>query len=343
MPRKRSHAKPPQANPFDRVLTHLRDANHTLPAKDLYLLSDLAGRDLAALTDLWPTLPAARRQALIEDLQELGENNFEVTFDAVFQVALADPEPEVRANAVRGLWEAEDDSLIAPLVDLLKNDPAVEVRAAAASALGRYVYLGELEKLTAGEARRIQNELLAVIQGPDDLDVRRRALEALAFATHPAMPKLIAEAYASPELKMRVSAVFAMGRSSDERWSDQVLAELHSADPEIRFEAVRAAGELEIAESVEALTELTADPDGQVRDAAVWSLSQVGGDDARATLLHLLEAAQESEDDEGEEYIEDALTNLDFTDDMHKMMLFGLDEDQLDDLDDLDDLERLEK
>nr|MBP7694601.1 HEAT repeat domain-containing protein [Anaerolineales bacterium] len=202
------------------------------------------------------------------------------------------------------------------------------VRATAASALGRFVYLGEMEELPAKQARRVEDALLAVIAGPDELEVRRRALEAVAFSSRPEVTELITQAYASPELLARVSAVFAMGRNSDERWNAPVLAELESLQPELRFEAARAAGELELAEAVDALQKMVEEGDIQVREAAIWSLGQIGGDAARAILLDLLQAAADSERD----FLEDALENLQFHDEMVEFdLLTGASADDLDD------------
>jgi HEAT repeat protein len=221
----------------------------------------------------------------------------------------------------------------------------VDVRAAAASALGRYVYLGEVEDLAESQARRVEEALLAVINGPDELEVRRRALEAVAFSSRPEVPPLIAAAYAAPEQKLRVSAVFAMGRNADgKRWGRPVRAELESAEPEMRFEAARAAGELELSEAGPQLAALVEDVDTQVQEAAIWSLGQIGGEFARRTLERLLER---SEDEDEQEYIQEALDNLEFTDEVHAFSMFDFDGDgdspdgavelMLDELDDEDE------
>src|SRR5690606_4713598 len=136
--------------------------------------------------------------------------------------------------------ESEDAALIAPFIDFLQHDPDPLVRAAAASALGRFVYLGELEELSEAHKRRVEDALLAVIGGGDDLEVRRRALEAVSYSSRDEVPPLIAAAYAAYEPKHRVSAVFSMGRNADRaRWAQHVRTELESAEPELRFEAAR--------------------------------------------------------------------------------------------------------
>ncbi len=321
---------------FDRALRQLQDVSQPFPTSSLYHLSDLAREDREALEAAWRDMPAERRGAIMQDLSEISEANFEVSFDEVFRLALEDDEPAVRAVAIDGLWESEDPSLIAPFIDFMLHDPDEVVRAAAAGALGRFVYLGEVEELQANIAHRVEDALLSVIGGGDATEVRRRALEAVAFSSRSDVPPLISEAYRSPEAKMRASAVSAMGRTADaNRWRKPVRTELESPDPELRFQAARAAGELELADAAPLLSELVDDEDSQVKEAAIWSLGQVGGPVAHDALAALLErTADEAE----QEFIEEALSNLAFTDELHSFTLFQMNLDGSDDADvDLDD------
>ncbi len=302
---------------FDNVLSLLRDTSRPFPPQALYYFSSLAPDNLAALEAAWPEVDPERRFNLLDDLTDLSEANFEVCFDAVFRLALDDESAPARAAAIRGLWEVEEPDLMGRFMHLMQSDPATEVRAAAASALGRFVYLGEVEDITPTQARRIEDSLIATINSKDELEVRRRALEALAYSGRPEVAALIREAYGSPEEKLRVSAVFAMGRSADEQWAPHVLAELESVMPEIRFEAARAAGELELEDAVPSLAKMGDDSDRQVREAAIWSLSQVGGPRARKALKLLLRKAEPDE----REFVLDALDNLDFTDEVQSFPL----------------------
>ena len=320
---------------FSVILGQLSDTSRPFPPTSLYHLSDLSREDLEAVESLWPELPTERRHNLLQSLNDLGEANFEVNFEAVFRLGLEDEDSGVRATAIRALWEAEDPSLIAPFIEFLQRDPDPLVRAAAASALGRYVYLGELEELSPAHKRRVEDALLEVIRGEDELEVRRRALEAVSYSSRDEVPPLITAAYASDEHKHRVSAIFSMGRNADRpRWGEQVQAELDNPEPELRFEAARAAGELELREAGPALSELLNDDDTQVREAAVWSLGQIGGDYARRTLTDLLE---NTEDEEEQDFIQEALDNLAFTDEVNAFSLFDLGEDDDDPLFELED------
>jgi HEAT repeat protein len=306
---------------FANLLALLRDTDHPFPAQALYYFSSLTPDHLAALEAAWPEVDPDRRANVLDDLSELSEANFEVSFEAVFRLALEDELAPARVNAIQGLWEVEEPELMGRFLHLMLHDPAVEVRAAAAIALGRFVYLGEVEEISPAQAQRIEETLMAVIHGSDDLEVRRRALEALAYSSRPEVTSLISAAYASDEEKMRVSAVFAMGRSADEQWVPQIITELESVTPEIRFEAARAAGELEIEEATPALSKMGEDSDRQVREAAIWSLSQVGGPDARKMLKRLLRQAEPDE----REFVLDAIDNLDFVEEVRSFALFDFD------------------
>jgi HEAT repeat protein len=321
---------------FKSIMARLADTSRPVPMRSLYHLSDLKRDDQAAFEVLWGEMSAERRLHILQNLHEIAEGNFEVVFDNVFRLGLNDESPEVRALAIKALWESEDESLIAPLLQSMQHDPDGLVRAAAASGLGRFVYLGEIEEISSDSARQVEDALLDVVMGEDDIEVRRRALEAVAYASRPDVEGLIDEAYESPEDLLRLSAVFAMGRSAnDERWSDIVRAELGNSDPEMRFEAARAAGELELQLAGPELAELATDSDTQVREAAIWSLGQIGGDFARKALTALLEKAANEDD---QEYIDEALENLDYSDEIQAFDIFDLGPEDVDlDLDEDDD------
>jgi hypothetical protein len=119
---------------------------------------------------------------------------------------------------------------------------------------------------------------------------------------------LISAAYAAPEEKVRISAIFAMGRSADSRWARQVCQELSSPNPELRYEAARACGELQLSEAVSELEELADDADREVQEAALWALGQIGGEKAR----QILERYCHTQDEATRTAAEAALDELEF-------------------------------
>ena len=295
--------------PLDMTLKKFVEDTDPVSVASLYALSGLDRADVARVTKVWPDISRDRRQVIMRHLVEIAEDNFEVDFDSIYRLGLNDEDPDVRSAAIEGLWEDDDPALIAPLIQLLHADVSENVRAAAASALGRFVLAGELEEIEAAKIEPVL-DALRLSFGRDDeaLDVRRRALEALGFWSDAEAVNLIRQGYAHPHERMRISAVFAMGRSADQQWGETVLAELESANPEMRFEAARALGELEYLPGVRLLSQLTEDVDDEVQKAAVYALGQIGGDAARQRLLKVLE----SDDEYLYEIAEDALDELEF-------------------------------
>lgn len=304
--------------PFQELLDALQDDDLTLNPRYLYRLSDLEGSELEKLINIWPNISLWRRQALMEDLEHLAEINNLLSFESICRFALGDDDPRVRFLAVRSTMIYERPDLSPIYLDILENDPAVDVRAVSASALGKCVYLGEIDKIPKESLRRIEDSLLKVVKGSDDIQVRRRALEALGYSSRKEVSPLIEEAYASEDQNWLISALFAMGRSYNKKWNNKVLDMLESDNEVIRFEAVRAAGELELSEAVPILLEYLNGEDWNVHMASIWSLSQIGGTGIEEVLEQLL---NQSKNEEEIKHIEEALDNLAFT---QGIQLYGI-------------------
>lgn len=273
----------------DRYLNELRDPGHTISNSKLLNLSGLSGDEVEQLRDTWEEIDTERRRELLNRLTEVADDDPEVDFNPVFRLALTDPEESVRVDAIEGLWECQDRWLLEELIRLMEEDESIEVRSTAASNLGKYALLGELQELLPRDAKRTREALLGTIQNSDEvLEVRRRALEAISPFSDDAINDLIRDAYYMPELKMRASALYAMGVHCDPAWLPVLLTELKSPEAELRYEAARACGEMEDERAVAALADATHDPDGQVRRAAIESLGHIGGDAARRTLKRLM-------------------------------------------------------
>jgi HEAT repeat protein len=311
------------------TLKNLAEVDEPISVAGLYALSGTDKAQLEQVKTVWNTLPDDRRAAIMRHLVEIGEENFETDFNAVFRLGLIDSDPAVRVAAINGLWEeAEDPGLITPLLNLLQTDQNDLVRAAAASALAQFVYAGELDELPADKVKPILTALKATFRNAlEPIEVRRRALEALGYLGDDEVHQMIAQAYQHNTDLMRQSALFAMGRSLDaERWGATVIAELTAPEPEMRYEAARAAGEMEYTPAVKALGDLLEDVDEDVQLMTVWALGQVGGDKAKKLLL----AVMDSEADHLYEVAEDALAELEFKTDNLDFSLFDFDDDEED-------------
>jgi hypothetical protein len=325
---------------FEAIKAALLDNQAPFPAAMIYYFSDMPADDLNLLADVWPEVWVERRRGLLEDMENLAEADTLLFFDSMAIMCLKDEDPVARATAIRLLWQSQDEDLVPLFLAMLKEDPEAIVRAAAATALGLFVYLGELEEIkTSTHKEVLENLIQAHLDSPDTL-VRRRALEALGYAGHPEIPDFIRRAYDSNNEDWLQSALFAMGRSCDIRWTDSVLSMFDHPDNVVRYEAIRAAGELEIKAARELIFDLLEEgtDDDDIYYAAIWSLSKIGGEGVRS----LIEVAMEETEDMVEiQFLEEALENLDFTEQINTFDMLYIDEDDPDDWfdDDEDDFD----
>ncbi len=310
--------------PFNKLIEALLDESTPFSPRYLHRLSDLEPHDSASLAESWPKISTRRRESLLDDLEEVHLSDTVLSFEGVARIALKDSVPGVRKRAISILREYELVDLMPTFMHMAEHDPDADVRAAAAAALATYIYLGEVEDISPKKLLQVEELLLSLINGKDTELVRRRALEALGFSSRKELFELIERAYASPDTDWLVTALFAMGRSANTRWSPQVLKMLDHKRPAVRAEAAGAAGELEIKDALPKLLELLEDVDHDVRMASIWSLSQIGGEGVRASLENMLETT--ASDDEADQ-IENALENLDFTEEMKDLSLLEIPED----------------
>ncbi|HWQ04276.1 MAG TPA: HEAT repeat domain-containing protein [Longilinea sp.] len=306
-----TEALPKKADPFKSILEALLDTSKVFPPVYLHRFSDLAGADLKSLKDIWEKIPEGRRAALIEDLEDLYDSDTLLSFEEIARVAIADSHPPVRAGAIRLLWDYQGKDLVAVYQLLLERDPDEIVRAQSASILGQYVYLGELGEIPAELHRVIEDTLLQTVESGEVKLVRRRALESLGYSGRDEVIPLIQNAFDSGDFAWIASALFAMGRSTDERWASNVIQMLDHHEAEVQLEAIRAAGMLELVSARKFLLQMvkTGIDDADLRSTVAWSLSQIGGEQVAGALDKLLAMA---EDDEETEFIQTAIDNLDF-------------------------------
>jgi HEAT repeat protein len=275
--------------PIEETIAALSDSSRPLLSSRLTELSNLNAQELALFEQAWKTIEPKRRRQIIYRLVELAEDNFELDFDDIFKGRLKDEDADVQSKAIEGLWESEETCLIDPLIELLEPESPEKVQATAATALGKFALLAELEKLRPQHKTRVCRTLLSVIEDTNrSLEIKRRALEAAAPLSLPQMEKAIARAYRSGVPKLKTSAIFAMGKSCNLSWLPILIKELTNADAEIRYEAANACGELGEKKATPYLSTLTTDPDIDVQMAAIQALGKIGGPEAKDSLERCL-------------------------------------------------------
>lgn len=312
---------------FEEIKKALLDNTKPFPTQMIYFFSDINAKDLRRLTEVWPQIWLERRRGLLEDMETMSEADTLLFFDNVALMALDDEDPVARSTAIRLLWQSEEEALASRLLHILIEDPQPMVRAAAATGLGIFVYLGELEDISATTYDKVLKGLIEVHRGSDEMIVRRRALESLGYASHPDVPVFIQQAYETNDEDWLQTALFAMGRSCDhQRWSKMVLRMFEHPDLVVRYEAIRAAGELELTSARAALFDLLEEgtDDDEIYFAVIWALSKIGGQGVRSLIEMNLE---EAVDPEEVQLLEEALENLDFTEQVSSFDMMIVDED----------------
>jgi HEAT repeat protein len=263
-----------------------------LPQAQLDALSTLDGADLSRFREVWAGLPAGARARLVVALRSAADQRLRLDFSAVNQLALADPDPQVRLAGVQCALEERSAGYLNALLSLVTVDPSTDVREAAAEDLARFTLLAELEDLDAETTARLKTELGEVVDDAQQAPrVRTAALAALGYFSDVATAERLAAAFTDPTL--RLGAVRGMGRTGDPRWTDRLMPVLGSEDPQLREEAARALGEIEDERAVTPLVELVDDPVETARLAVTQALGQIGGEEAREALLYLAEAVED--------------------------------------------------
>jgi len=277
-------------SPVEETIAEIASSQQPLPKSRLGTLSNLDLEALELFEQAWSQVAPELRRSTIIRLTEMAEDDISLNFDDIFRLCLGDSDAGVRSQAIAGLWESEDTSLIRPLVDLMENDASTDVRAAAATALGHFALLGEFGKLRTKHIARVEEPLLsAVRRETNSLEVRRRALEAVAPLGLPEVGEAIQEAYDSDDTGLKISAVNAMGKNCSPAWLPILIQEMHSPDAEMRSEAAAACGGLGEKEAVPHLIALVDDPDTTVALAAIKALGETGGTEAKRFLKRCLD------------------------------------------------------
>jgi len=282
-------------SPIEEIITDLADSGKPLLNSSLADLSNIIPEELSFLKEVWPTIKPERRRQIVSRLVELAEDNFELDFDSTFKNCLSDQDAEVRSKAIEGLWENEEPSLINTLIALMEQDNSKEQ-----------------QKLRPAYTSKMYRALLAALNDRSKpIEVKRRALEAIAPLDSPEVEKTIGEAYRSSNHRLRVSSIYAMGKNGNPSWLSILLNEAGSPDSEIRYEVARACGELGEEEAVPYLIELTADPDVEVQLTAIEALGQIGGTEAKNFLEQCLDEPNETVQQAAEQVLQQLLAEGD--------------------------------
>ena len=159
-------------------------------------------------------------------------------------VALKDEDPDVRYRAAQALGQIKNTTALDSLIEALRNDENWGVRQQAAWALGEI-----------GGARAVDPLSYSSVKDAD-YHVREQAVAVL-------------------------QENGAGGHKIDTRSADSIIVALKDADPDVRYRAAQALGQIKNTTALDSLIEaLRNDENWGVRQQAAWALGEIG--DARA-------------------------------------------------------------
>jgi HEAT repeat protein len=310
---------------FNQLLDILVKDSESIPESRLFELSDLSESRADQVQSIWHNIPSRRRQSLIKILGDDAALHFELNFDRICFFALNDSDPFIRRHSIFNLCENEKSDFLLILLNMLEHDPSPEVRSASASAIGRFIYLGEIGQLSSELLNQAEDALLHANKTDISASVQFSCLESLGYSSRPEIPPLIKSAFFSSDIEFVRSAIDAMGRSANNRWAPEVMKTLHNPHPTLQIEAIKSAGELELHNAETDLLELLDDIDQRVRHAAIWSLAQLGGELAQEALTNLLSSSKNIDE---EDLLQDALDMVTFVNGTRDFLLLDFDNPQ---------------
>ena len=298
---------------FQELIENIADPSAPLADAPFHEASDPSPGELAEFVQVCDTLNEDRRCEVIAVMVQQAEDNLELDFTSIFRQCLKDDDDRMVQLGVEGLWELEDRWLVAELVGLLRSERGPQVRATSAVALGKFPILAQEGKLQPQDGELVYRILMDFLEDDiEDLEVRRRCLEAVAPFNTEEVQDYIRWAYDGDEEDLRSSSIYAMGRTGEAEWLPTLLDELENPDPAVRYEAANACGELAHEDATPRLVELLReDDDSEVRMACIASLGKIGGALARRALIDCVRDGDSAMSDAAHNELE----NLEFLDD----------------------------
>jgi hypothetical protein len=255
---------------------------------------------------------------------------------------------EVRKAAILGLWDADLNEALGPLLDTAEKDADPDVQASALSVLGRYIYEGEFLKddgysieddvLDSKTIEKVRKYLMDTLYDESQPEIKRKsALESLAFDPGDKEEEIINDWYKSKSINLKASSIFSMGRSGLMKWEKPILKALQDKDKIVRREAIRAVGESCIEDGVKHLELFIEGDDRELALEAIAAIGKIGGDEAIDVLYPLTESDDEEIAESAEEAMEEAEDLVDYYEEDNEENIKEEESDEFDEFEDYDE------
>ena len=302
---------------IDVFIKAVADESEPLSDAPFHEASDLTPTEVVEFDRFLSTLDAEERHQVLKTMVEQAEENLELDYTSIFRHCLKDDDDRLAQLGIEGLWEQEERWLLAELLELLRSERGPQVRAATALALGKFSVLALEGKIQTQDGALIYRVLMDFLEDEiEDLEVRRRCLEAAAPFNTEDVRDYIRWAFDDEDQDLRSSSIYSMGRTGDLNWMPTLLQELESSDAAVRYETANACGELGEQEATPYLAALLDDEDPEVRLACIGALGKIGGAHARRALIDCVRDGDAAMSEAAHAEME----NLEFLDDPMRLL-----------------------
>lgn len=310
---------------FDNVLQMVREAPESVFARYARMLSDLNAEKAAKLRSVLEEMPAMRRIAFFNAMEDLAMEFFEYDFAPIAVIGLEAPEGEIRAISISTLSLDDSREVGAKILNAAENDPDEQAQVAAVNVLGQYMFDEMIEEPIPVSSKKLHSVLEKLIEHKNPA-IRRAAVIAYAISETDRINEIIAGYLAGNDREELVTALRAIRISLNEDRDKSVLELIRHEDEEVVTEAVRAAGALQLREALPALYEIISRFDHISPDLLLAAANAVAeiGDESSIDVLETLGEAVVDMDDEITEGIDDCIDTLNMTVNMD----FDFDEDE---------------
>ena len=287
-------------------LNTLKASLEEFDENDLSELSGISPVEIDKFAEWWASLNKLSKLNLIQKINQIAEENFELEFTEILYFTLRDINSEVRRESLNGLWECEDYRVGDVASEILLEDSEESVKIEACKLLRNFCYLIKSGKISGRISETIIHSLNFILANTSmDSELWRRTLESTATFDTESINNYINIAYHTEDRMLISSEIFAMGETDNIEWLNIVITETYNDLPEVRYEAAVALGKLGNESVLPNIKELLNDEDIEVQNCAIQSLGVIGGPIAKKMLLSL-----PSDMPEIKESLELALENL---------------------------------
>ena len=296
---------------FDDVLKMVREHPENVFSRFARMLSDLSAERTAKLRSVLTEMSADTRRTFFSGMHETFPIAFEYNFAPIAEIGLDDPDGDIRAMSINTLSLEDSREIGSRVLRSAEEDPAERAQIAAIDVLGQYMLSEVLDEPIPVAGDKLHKALERLIEHKTPA-IRRAAIISYAVSETKRVNELISGYLAGNDRDELVTALRAVSLSMNESFAKSVLELINHDDDDVRLEAIRAAGVLQLKEALPALYEILSRFDSITPELLVTAANATAeiGDESSIDVLETLGEAVVDMDEEVTEAIDDAIDTL---------------------------------